>query len=189
MVKSWVKFNESKESLSKEMAEEIIFYFGENCYPNSEIENIYDNLYKDFNLGYTLYESGYEEMKSYGQILYNRAKEDAKLGKKLIDIYNLIRKDISIFPEFYKIEDIYLNLIEGEKFGLSIEIESEDPDPSCKLYTIVLTRYGKLDEFIKFCNVIKSSLPRIQSNKYKTKIVECEYSIGNIKFKIELDPH
>ena len=47
MINNWQKFNESSEPLTKEMVQEIIFYFGENCMHNNTdiIEIEFDMIY------------------------------------------------------------------------------------------------------------------------------------------------
>ena len=190
MIKKWKIFNESIETFTEEMAQEIIYYFGENSSYDyvGMINHRFDTLYvdKDYNLqdGIFYHETGYDEMKEMTTFLYNKAKKDQKLETQLILLYKEIREQLNMFPEICEIEDMYLNLIESEKMSFFVDVDSIDMQ-----YTISLKRntdgHG-INEFIEICKKVEGSIARIQSSRYKTTLDTCKYSSYELVFKIIL---
>lgn len=173
MIKGWTKFNESTESFSKEMSDEIVFYFSEDFTQNIKIEELFYDLFKKSGVvfPFSFYEISYVEMKKYSDELYLLADKNESIKKELIHIYNLIREDLSMFPFFYEIEDIYLELID-KKFGLSVKWNNSEY--SIKLSKTIPKMIDGTD-FIEFLNIMISSILRLK--KYKAKITESSYQI------------
>lgn len=186
MIKSWNKFFESnQEDLTEEMAQEILYTFGEESkgYSNDDPE-LKDFLRsEDVWRGITFYETGYDEMKEFTQTLLNNAEKNPDVKSQCIKIYNYIRKRNKIFPEVYHIEDIYLSLIEKYGFNFYVDIDMSSS------YQIRLGTWNKnhtLQEFITMCQEIERSIQRLESPKYTTKLTECKYYERFVEFKVEL---
>ena len=61
MIKKWIKFNESIETFTEEMAQEIIYYFGEDfLYPDDDIQKLFNSLYHTHLEFITMYETEYK---------------------------------------------------------------------------------------------------------------------------------
>lgn len=183
MIKKWVKFNESIESFTEEMAQEIIYYLGEDCFINDEIKNLLNKIYDPYLEFITMYETSYEEMTEYTKELYKKAKENSELEIALIEIYTKIREELSIYPEIHEIEDIYLSMIENYNFDFYIKINKE------KEIIINLVKWHHdlpLSGFIELCKLFEGTIKRISSNKYKTILDTCNYQERIIEFKIKL---
>ena len=168
MIKKWIKFNESIETFTEEMAQEI-YYFGEDfLYPDDDIQKLFNSLYHTHLEFITMYETEYKEMVEYTKELYKRAKENKELEISLIEIYKKIREELSIFPEVHEIEDIYLSMIEDYNFDLYIQ-RSDRKEIVIKL--IKWSDSGELSSFIELCKIFEGTINRISSNKYKTSIL------------------
>jgi hypothetical protein len=187
MVKDWKKFNESSETFTIEMAQEIIYYFGEDSIQSDDLKTIMSSLYNEYSFleHIVMFEVGYDEINGYIDFIYKKAMEFPDFKANLINIYSLIRKEMGSFPEIYEIEDIYLNLIESDKFIFYVDVNAKD-----QILKIKLSKSSKEDNlnvFIKYCKLIQSSIDRLQGTKYRTKLDSCEYHPGYYnKFKIEL---
>lgn len=186
MIKSWNKFFEANEGeFTEEMAQEILYTFGEDSkgYSNDDPE------LKDFLRseevwrGITFYETGYDEMKEFTQILLRNAEVNPEVKSECIRVYNYIREQNKIFPEIYQIEDIYLSLIEKYDFNFYVNVSMSSN------YEIKLSTWNKentLQDFIMMCQEIERSIQRIESPKYTTKLTECRYHESFVDFRILL---
>lgn len=198
MIKRWIKFNESSETFTEEMAQEIIYYFSEDSKPTKEIvfkflEN--DIIQNEFN--FSIYETSYEEMKVYVKDLISLV-QNGPVGFKdeMIEIYNQIRQERKDFPEVYEIEDIYLDLIENEDFKFYLSSGMEYGEIKRPTYVIKLNKDRcEFNDYVKYCNSINNSLQRLKSPNYNIVLSNCELSQGirydkskysDCYFKIEL---
>jgi len=185
MIKKWSKFNESSsEAFTEEMAQEILYVFGEDSSVSKDIENHFDDIYDKYNLNeIVFYETGYDEMKEFTKYLFDRAKENTELAKDLIDLYHKIRQEINMFPEVFKIEDIYLSIIEDLNYDFFLDVNCIEKEISIKLKK---WKKSELSEFIETCKTIEGSLKRLKSNKYTTKLESCVFNSSYIEFQINL---
>ena len=186
MISSWEKFNESNMSLTKEMVQEIIFYFGECCDHKSTDPIVigFQNIYHDYHLGHiVMYETSYDEMMEYVSYLLNMANKDDNLKKELIDCYNKIRERLSEFPEVFEVEDNFLSLID---YGFKLSILIDDDDINNINYSIKLVNYENfsLDQFFKFSREMESIMKRF--NKYNPSIDSFIYCRSYIEFRFDL---
>lgn len=168
MIKSWNSFNESvSNELTKEQAQEIIYYFSEDSSPDKGITEEFYNLFGDH---FTYYETGYEDMKQFVKDLLSRCKGNQDLTDKMIQMYHKIRKEREIFPEMFEIEEIFADFMDLEDF--TFMIYSTDSE-----YRIRLSKddVKNLDSFIKYCQDVRSYLVRLQSPDYSTKLTKCEF--------------
>ena len=185
MIKNWTKFNESSsDTFTEEMAQEILYFFGEDSIVSKELENYFNEIHGKYNLNHIVfYETGYDEMKEFTKYLFDRAKENTELTKNLIDLYHKIRQNINMFPEVYQIEDMYLSIIEDLNYNFYLDIDSNR-----KEMTIKLTKWEEstLNEFIETCKIIEGGLKRLESDKYTTKLESCVFNSSYIEFEINL---
>ena len=184
MIKNWSKFNESaSEEFTEEMAQEILYFFGEDSSAPNELGITFNNIHKEFNLNHIVfYETGYDEMKEFIKYLYDRAKESKELSEKLIKLYEQIR-EVSVFPRVCEIEDIYLNIIENLNFDFHLTFLSTEKEIDIKL---VKWSRSNLTDFIEFCKMVESTLIRLKSDKYTSKLESCQFHDRFIEFKINL---
>jgi hypothetical protein len=184
MIKSWQIFNESTSNeLTKEQAQEIIYYFSEMSEPTQKIVNNFYSLDGFDDDHFSFFEISYEEMIQYTRDLQQRCKGNEELTNKMIEIYEEIREERKIFPEAHEIESIFSDFMDLEDFYFMIYSDKME-------YTI---RLGKtptnLGSFTKYCQDIQKYLVRLESGDYETKLVKCEftdYRIGRASFEIEL---
>lgn len=185
MIKNWSKFNEStSEDFTEEMAQEILYFFGEDSQVSKDGDLNFNEIYKKYNLEHIVfYETSYDEMKEFTQYLLNKSKEDTNLKQELIELYNKIRQKMNMFPEVYQIEDMYLSIIEELNYDFYLNVNSIR-----KEIEIRLTRWNEseLSEFIETCKIVEGTLKRLESDKYKTKLKSCELHSSYTQFKIEL---
>ena len=168
MIKSWQIFNESNSNeLTKEQAQEIIYYLSEDSSPNREISEEFYNLFGEH---FVYYETGYEDMKQFVKDLLSMCKGNQDLTDKMIQMYQKIRKEREIFPEAFEIEEIFADFMDLEDF--TFMIYSTDSE-----YTIRLSKDNvkNLDSFIKYCQDVRSYLIRLKSPDYSTKLTKCEF--------------
>lgn len=188
MIKSWQIFNESNSNeLTKEQAQEIIYYLSEDSSPNREISEEFYNLFGEH---FVYYETGYEDMKQFVKDLLSMCKGNQDLTDKMIQMYQKIRKEREIFPEAFEIEEIFADFMDLEDF--TFMIYSTDSE-----YTIRLSKDNvkNLDSFVKYCQDVRSYLIRLKSPDYSTKLTKCEFlndhnihdeEYGWVFFKIRL---
>lgn len=168
MIKSWNIFNESVSiELTKEQAQEVIYYFSEDSSPSNSIAA---NFYSLFGDHFIYYEAGYEDMKQFVKDLLSKCKGNELITNRVIDIYNRIRKEREIFPEAFEIEEIFADFMDLEDF--TFMIYSTDSE-----YRIRLSKDNvkNLDSFIKYCQDVRSYLIRLKSPDYFTKLTKCEF--------------
>lgn len=168
MIKSWKIFNESHSNeLTKEMAQEIIYYLSEDSSPDKKITEEFYNLFGEH---FTYYETGYEDMKQFVKDLLSRCKGNQDLTDKMIQMYQRIRQKREIFPEAFEIEEIFADFMDLEDF--TFMIYSTDSE-----YRIRLSKNNvkDLDSFIKYCQDVRSYLIRLKSPDYRTKLTKCEF--------------
>jgi hypothetical protein len=183
MIKTWHKFNESQSNkLTKEMAQEIIYYVSEDSRPSKEIaDDIYHLIDDD---SFIMYETGYEEMKEMIRKLLSMCQNNTELTEKMIQIYHKIREEREIFPHAHEIEEMLLDFMDSEDFDFMIY-------SSKYKYRIKLSKWQQvnLTQFIKNCQDVNKSIIRLESPDYKTKLCKCEYLNfykGSSYFEIEL---
>lgn len=182
MIKSWHKFNESQSSgLTKEMAQEIIYYISEDSTPTKSIFADIYNAIGNHNDDFTMYETGYEDIKEMIKKLLSMCQNNPELTDKMIQIYHKIREEREIFPEAFEIEEIFSDFMDLEDFNFMIySTESE--------YKIRLSKSDvkNMDSFIKYCQEIRDYLIRLESPDYRTKLSRCEflndYNINDIEY-------
>ena len=181
MIKTWYKFNESQsEKLTKEMAQEIIYYVSEDSSPNKEIA---DDLYQFLNDDFVMYETGYEDIKEMIKKLLSMCQNNPELTEKMVQIYHRIREEREIFPHAYEIEEMLSDFMDLEDFDFMIYSNTNQ-------YEIKLTKGSNVDlpQFIKYCEDVNKYLDRLKSPDYDTKLAKCEYYNGTyVQFKIELN--
>ena len=168
MIKSWQIFNESNSNeLTKEQAQEIIYYLSEDSSPNREISEEFYNLFGEH---FVYYETGYEDMKQFVKDLLSMCKGNQDLTDKMTQMYQKIRKEREIFPEAFEIEEIFADFMDLEDF--TFMIYSTDSE-----YRIRLSKDNvkNLDSFIKYCQDVRSYLIRLKSPDYRTKLTKCEF--------------
>ena len=168
MIKNWQIFNESNSNeLTKEQAQEIIYYLSEDSSPNKKIS---EEFYNSFGEHFVYYETGYEDMKQFVKDLLSMCKGNQDLTDKMIQMYQKIRKEREIFPEAFEIEEIFADFMDLEDF--TFMIYSTDSE-----YTIRLSKDNvkNLDSFIKYCQDVRSYLIRLKSPDYSTKLTKCEF--------------
>jgi len=168
MIKSWQIFNESNSNdLTKEQAQEIIYYLSEDSSPNRRISEEFYNLFGEH---FVYYETGYEDMKQFVKDLLSMCKGNQDLTDKMIQMYQKIRKEREIFPEMFEIEEIFADFMDLEDF--TFMIYSTDIE-----YIIRLSKDNvkNLDLFIKYCQDVSSYLFRLKSPDYRTKLTKCEF--------------
>jgi predicted RecB family nuclease len=185
MIKNWSKFNESSsEAFTEEMSQEILYFFGEDSKVSKEIGDIFNRIYKTYNLNHIVfYETGYDEMKEFTKYLFDRSKENPELTQNLIDLYHKIRQKISIFPEVYQIEDMYLSIIEDLNYDFYLDIDCARNEMAIKLKK---WEESELSQFIETCKIVEGSLKRLKSDKYTTKLESCAFNSSYIEFEINL---
>jgi hypothetical protein len=185
MIKNWSKFTEStSEYFTEEMAQEILYFFGEDSRVSKELENYFNEIYKKYNLDHIVfYETGYDDMKEFTKYLFDKSKENPELTQNLIDLYHKVRQSIGMFPEVHQVEDIFLSIIEDLNYDFYLDVNSIR-----KEIEIRLTRWkeSELNEFIETCRIVEGTLKRLESTKYKTKLHSCELNSSYTEFKIEL---
>ena len=186
-IKNWNKFgklNESTETFTEEMAQEILYFFGEDSIVSYELKNYFNVIYKKYNLeDIVFYETGYDEMKEFTQYLFNKSKENQNLKQELIELYNKIREKMNMFPEVYQIEDVYLSIIEDLNYNFYLNVDCTEMEMVIKL---TKWKESELSEFIETCKIIEGSLKRLKSDKYTTKLESCQFNSNYIQFEIEL---
>ena len=186
-IKNWNKFrklNESTETFTEEMAQEILYFFGEDSIVSNELKNYFNVIYKKYNLDHIVfYETGYDEMKEFTQYLFNKSKENQNLKQELIELYNKIREKMNMFPEVYQIEDVYLSIIEDLNYDFYLDVDCTEMEIAIKL---TKWKESELSEFIETCKIIEGSLKRLKSDKYTTKLESCQFNSNYIQFEIEL---
>lgn len=168
MIKSWNSFNESvSNELTKEQAQEIIYYLSEDSSPDRKIADEFYNLFGEH---FTYYETGYEEMKQFVRDLLSKCKGNEDLTNKMVEMYHEIRKEREIFPEMFEIEEIFDDFMDLEDF--TFMIYSTDSE-----YRILLSKneVKNLDSFIKYCQDVRNYLIRLKSPDYMTKLTKCEF--------------
>ena len=185
MIKNWSKFNEStSETFTEEMAQEILYFFGEDSRVSKELENYFNEIHSKYNLNHIVfYETGYDEMKEFTKYLFDKSKENPELTQNLIDLYHKVRQSIGMFPEVHQVEDIFLSIIEDLNYDFYLDV-----DCIRKGITIKLRKWkeSELGEFIETCKIVEGSLKRLESDKYTTKLESCNYHIRHIEFEINL---
>lgn len=186
MIKSWNKFFEAnQDELTEEMAQEILYTFGEESvgYSNDDPQ-LKDFLRSDeVWKGITFYETGYDEMKEFTQTLLNNSEENPEVKSQCIKVYNYIRKQNEIFPEIYQIEDYYLSLIEKYGFDFYVDVNMGS---TYKIRLRLWERDKSLQDFITMCQEVEKSMKKVESSKYHTRLTKCEYSVYSVDFTVEL---
>lgn len=190
MIKSWNKFFEAnKGEFTEEMAQEILYTFGEYSKGYSSDDPEIKDFLRSGAIwqGITFYETDYSEMKEFTKTLMKNAERNPEVKAECIRVYNYIRKQNEIFPEIFLIEDYYLSLIEKYGFNFYVNI-----DMGTK-YEIKLTIWNNwkeastLDKFIEMCREVERSMKRIESKNYKVSLNTCELTKYSVEFKIDLE--
>ena len=153
MLKSWIKFNESKQKITKEMIQEVMYYISSPTHLNSntEIKKIITSTYLKYDENFleNFYEISYAELNKIIDKWTKIANEEKEIANSTIKIYDKIREVNYKFPEIYLIEDEYLEFIDK---GLSFDIDIYDGDK----YIIRISSWKdeySLDDFIEILGV------------------------------------
>lgn len=155
------------ETFTHEMAQEIIYYFGEDSDFSEELDGEFTEITNG--ISFIMYEDDYSDMKNHVKSLLKFSTDNPDKIPNLINLYKDIRKDIGVFPHVCDLEDIYLDLIENEKFDFSCSF-------SGSVYSILLMKENKceLKDFMRYCNTINNSLLRLNGD-FKSELSHCEY--------------
>lgn len=185
MIKKWSKFNEStSETFTEEMAQEILYFFGEDSIVSKELENYFNEIHGKYNLNHIVfYETGYDEMKEFTKYLFDKSKENPELTQNLIDLYHKVRQSIGMFPEVHQVEDIFLSIIEDLNYDFYLDVDCARKQIAIKLRK---WKESELSEFIETCKIVEGSLKRLKSDKYTTKLESCAFNSSYIEFEINL---
>ena len=166
------------------MAQEIIYYVSEDSKPTKSIvDDIYD-LINNNDDSFTMYETGYDDMKEMIKKLLNMCQNNPELTDKMIQIYHRIREEREIFPEAFEIEEIFSDFMDLEDFDFMIYSDNHK-------YQIKLNKWSQVDlpQFIKYSEDVNKYLYRLKSPDYETKLVRCEFTNYHrtiVQFEIEL---
>lgn len=159
---------ESSSRLTREMAQEIIYYFGENSYPIKDAQDIFYGLFSDE--FFEFYETSYSEMNEFVDKLLKLSKE-RNITDDLVELYYVIRNERKDFPEVYQIEDIFLNIIDD---GFSFNVSSKKNE-----LTIILSKdVIDLTNYIKYINQISNCLKKLENPKYFVNLEKSEMVQG-----------
>jgi hypothetical protein len=196
MLKSWSKFNEAKETITREMIQEIMYYCagshdGEfSKYIEDALQSTYAQY--DENFWENFYEIGYSELNQLIDKWTKIANQTKEIAEATISVYNKIRELKSKFPEIHQIEDEYLDIIEMYGFNMYIDIKEKDRHFP-ETYMIRLSNWDRhidMDTFIKLMLIVKSSLKNLSSiaTNCDVELYSCLYSADKYgEFKIELN--
>lgn len=166
-IKSYQVF-ESSTRLTREMAQEIIYYFGEQSYPIRDAQDIFYELFSDEE--FVFYETSYSKRNEFIDKLLKLSKE-RNITDDLIELYYVIRNERKDFPEVYQIEDIFLNIIDD---GFSFNVISRKNE----LRIILSKGIIDLDNYIKYINQISNYLKKLGDPKYFVTLEKSEILQG-----------
>lgn len=188
-IKNWNKFgklNESSETFTYEMAQEIVYFM-------SGFDAFTDEVFWQESLDtIVLIEDELFEPQTYSE--FKKATIDMQSLAKgrevdFINFYNKIREKRAVFPKIYEIEDFYLNLIEANLFDFILKTSDIK-------YEITLAKDYKnvrkiqMSEYIEYCQVINHSLQKFSA--YRVTLKRCEMACdlsSHIIFEIEIRPN
>ena len=177
MIKPWILFNESKETFTVEMAQEIAYYILDEEGNRESGDPLLDALFglPECNFDdFDTYETSYEEMKNNVKIIFDTSKKYPDTVDKLVMIYNEIRNRVDIFPLVCEIEDVYLDLIESRNASLYVLMYDKDKEYIIKI-NFTSSSHGSFDDFIKTSTNIRNSTRRLESVKYNTNLYDVRY--------------
>jgi len=168
MIKGWMRFNESVYGrFTEEMAMEIVYYFSESSEPSKSIEKVFLSSPEAENL-FHFYDSGYDEYKEATQKLYSEAnKGSLEFRDNMIQVYNMIRDERSVFPTVAEIEDMFLDLIDD---GYSFIVYSSRYEYKIKMYKYDDT----LDSFLKCTKFLGERVKRLNVSPLKSTLSKAE---------------
>ena len=185
-IKNWNKFgklNESVETFTYEMAQEIVYYLTSQT-GKKEIENLLVSTLGQERAQIRLYNK-----KDATNFLKSFSDRNTDKRQNLIDIYHQVREDRKEFPEIYQIEDACLDLIEGDFFHIDFDLTGVRYIISLgKEYKNI--RHVEMSEYIRYCEHINNRL--ISLSEYRVKILNASLEIdlnSSIYFKIEIRPN
>ena len=119
-IKNWNKFgklNESTETFTYEMAQEIVYYYNSDSYESTALAMIRSTLGTILGAGISQVRvSTYEYKKKATDFLKSFFDQNPDKKQIGIDLYNQVRQQREGFPEIYEIEDLLLNILEVENF-------------------------------------------------------------------------
>jgi len=185
MIVNWTRFNENKSIFTKEMAEEIVFYFTDGSKYSDELFDLlfsgsFVNEDDDFSYG-DFSEASFSEMDDLVNVLFTKSKYSLEFSEVLINIYNKIREERKDFPEISEMIDSYINFID-DGFDFTIRYNHDE-------YNIILekTYMGDFDVFFECANRVRNNLKK---NSY-SYLKECKYYVykngrSNMEFIIHL---
>lgn len=115
MIKNWQIFNESNSNdLTKEQAQEIIYYLSEDSSPNREISEEFYNLFGEH---FVYYETGYEDMKQFVKDLLSMCRGNQDFTDKMIQSYLIRLKSPDYRTKLTKCEFLNDHNIHDEEYG------------------------------------------------------------------------
>jgi hypothetical protein len=196
MIQTWSKFNESNETITKEIVQEIMYYCASMDSTQYHIDEIDDKIQNsiesvDENFWGDFYEVSYSELNQIIDKWFNKCKSNPELTTQFLEIYSSLRKKLSNFPEMYQIEDELLDLIEIYKFNFQVNIHNDKLHPN-RYYDVRLYNWQggiDMDNYIKILtsmNGISKSISTI-SPKCEVKFYGCQYNPDSwCEFKIQI---
>jgi len=182
MIVNWTRFNENKSIFTKEMAEEIVFYFTDGSKYSDELFDLLFSTgeYFDFEYG-DFIEASFSEMDDLVNVLFTKSKDSLEFSEVLINIYNKIREERKDFPEISEMIDSYINFTDD---GFDFTIRYNDDE-----YKLILnkTYMGDFDVFFECANRVRNNLKK---NSY-SYLKECNYYVykfgrSNMEFIINI---
>lgn len=188
-IKNWDKFgklNESSETFTYEMAQEIVYYYNSDSNENTIKKTLDSILEPEISQvrasSYAYKKRAIDFLKSF----FDRNSDKKRIG---IDLYNQVRKEREGFPEIYEIEDLLLDLLEAENFFVNFHFTDVRYSISLhKGYENI--RVVDMSEYIKYCEVIDNFVKRLSNFRIKIRNAEMDCDLhSRISFEIEIRPN
>lgn len=191
-IKNWNKFgklNESVETFTYEMAQEIVYYYNSDSYESTALALIRSTLGTILGAGISQVRvSTYEYKKKATDFLKSFFDQNPDKKQIGIDLYNQVRQQREGFPEIYEIEDLLLYILEAENFFVNFYLTDIR-------YSISLgkeyenKRTIDMSEYIKYCEIIDNFVKKLSNFRIKIKTAEMECDLDSrIVFNIEIRP-
>lgn len=188
-IKNWNKFgklNESAETFTYEMAQEIVYYYNSDSDENTIKKTLDSILEPEISQvrasSYAYKKRATDFLKSF----FDRNSDKESIG---IDLYNQVRKEREGFPEIYEIEDLLLDILEAENFFVNFHLTDVRYSISLhKGYENI--RVVDMSEYIKYCEVIDNFVKRLSNFRIKIRNTEMDCDLhSRISFEIEIRPN
>lgn len=155
MIKKFENFNNNEKELTLEMCEEIIFYTDANLF------SLTDEQWVDFDLPPDLLYSGYyKEFKKEAKKLYQRALNDKSISDLIIDTYTKQRSRYKNLPNFFDIEDVFIDEIDG---GSNMRFKVDRG----KNLEIILSNQNLKEDWKQFADKVNDTIEKAKRVKLK----------------------